>query len=404
MKRLAYSTAVFLGFALVTLDRGPGSLSGVAAAGADEHGYFDSLVRRADVWKSYSLRDPAQLPVNDALASYRPDADTDRHRQDAAKFVIPAFFQTAVLTQGTSAAENTLTLNDARKALYPPGRVIRIDREVMTAKYWISDTSVAVERGTYGSTPAAHAAGAPVMHSTNSLKSQVRLPLGTEDGHSYFFTWDAYWTDSYVGAGGFNHKAFQFSSGGPSGDTIFFEPDVSFNDAKRPCYDQSVHIAAVHVRSYNQLGGLLNWLLTDGNKLGPGVRATQPLDQSADFCLKPNQWVRFFVNVRQRANDYDYVDMWVADETQDPIQILSNVAISVRPTGKTPNSIQKFWIELNTSTDDYLRLDGRDLVTYVRNFVALRDSGDPRPMLIRPVPGAQAAPGPSAPRNVRIVS
>jgi hypothetical protein len=95
--------------------------------------------------------------------------------------------------------------------------------------------------------------------------------------------------------------------------------------------------------------------------------------------------------------------MWVADETHDPVQTLMNVPVSVRPTGKTPNSIQKFWLEFNTSTDAYTRLDNRELVAYVRNFVALRDTADPRPLLARPVPGAAAAPGPSAPRNVRIL-
>jgi hypothetical protein len=96
--------------------------------------------------------------------------------------------------------------------------------------------------------------------------------------------------------------------------------------------------------------------------------------------------------------------MWVADETTEPLQVLVNVPISVRPTGGTPNSIQKFWVELNSSSDEYLRVDNRDLVVYVRNIVALRDTADVRPLLIRPAPGAQAVPGPAAPRNVRIIS
>ena len=63
----------------------------------------------------------------------------------------------------------------------------------------------------------------------------MRLPLGTEDGHSYFFTWDGYWTDSYLGAGRFNHKAFQFSSGSRDGDAIFLEPDVNYGNLKASC-------------------------------------------------------------------------------------------------------------------------------------------------------------------------
>ena len=59
---------------------------------------------------------------------------------------------------------------------------------------------------------------------------------------------------------------------------------------------------------------------------------------------------------------------------------------------------------MNTSSDGHYRLDNRNLVSYVRNFVALRDVADPRSLLVRPVPGAQATvSGPAAPRNVRIV-
>ena len=157
------------------------------------------------------------------------------------------------------------------------------------------------------------------------------------------------------------------------------------------------------MRSYNELGGVANWLLTDGNALGPNVTSKEPLGPRAEFCFAPNQWVRFFMFLRQRANDYDYVDMWMADETQNPVQVLMNVPISVRPDGRTPNSIAKFWLEFNTSDDNYYRVDNRPLVSYVRNFVALRDTADARSLLIRPVPGAQAVSGPGAPRNVRIV-
>jgi hypothetical protein len=409
MKKLACSTAILLAFALLIFDFS----AQVGAAGADEHGYFDSLVRRADVWKSYSLRNPGQLRTQREggyaagpdmrWVTYSPETDTDRHKQDAAKVIIPPFYETTLLGAAVNSTDTVLTLDEAYKPLYPPGRVMRVDREVMTVTGWLDDKTISVQRGTYASTPSSHAAGATVAHATNSLRNTIRLPLGTEDGHSYFFTWDAYWTDSYVGAGKFNHKAFQFSSGGRDGDTLFLEPDADYNDTKEPCWNQSTDIAGFHVRSYNKVGGQVNWALTDGNFLGPLVKREQPLDRSGDFCIKPNQWVRFFVQINQRSNDYDYVDMWVADETQEPVQVLSNVAISVRPSGLTPNSIAKFWLEFNSSVDDHFRIDNRDLVSYVRNFVALRDNNDPRSLLVRPVPGAQAQPGPAPPRNVRII-
>lgn len=412
MKQLVCWSALFLGICGVALDLA--SRDGVEAAEVNQHSYFDTLVRRSDVWKSYSLRTAAQLSPDSQggliaapdqeWASYSPDTDTDRNRQDAAKVVIPAFNATTVLTRAVGASDTLLTLESAYKPQYPVGRVIKVDREVMRVASWQSDTTISVERGAFSTAAASHAAGAVLMHATNSLKNQIRMPLGTSDGHSYFFTWDGYWTDSYVGAGKFNHKAFQFSNGGQDGNAIWFEPDVTYGDTNQRCYQQGVHFAAFHARSYNQLGGVANWLLTDGNKLGPSVTAQSPLNQSAEFCMKPNQWVRFFMHFRQRANDYDYVDFWLADEEQEPIQVLANIPVSLRPTGRNPHSIQKFWVELNTSTDDFFRIDNRDLVAYVRNFVALQDPADVRPLLVRPVPGAQAVSGPAAPRNVRIIS
>jgi hypothetical protein len=78
--------------------------------------------------------------------------------------------------------------------------------------------------------------------------------------------------------------------------------------------------------------------------------------------------------------------------------------VSVRPDGGAPNSIAKFWVEFNSSETELFRLDNRDLVSYVRNFVELKDVYDPRSLLVRPTPGAAPAPGPAAPKNVRILS
>jgi hypothetical protein len=414
MKRIACSTAALLALALMVTDTGF-RWDGVAAAVADEHAYYEQLTRRADMWKTYSLRNATQVADKDAGGfaqgpssddsgvTYSPGTDADRHRQDAAKVVIPAFMESATLSQSVSANATTLPLVYAYRPSYPSGRVLRIDREVVTVTQWLSDTSISVQRGQFSTTPASHNAGADVERNTNSLRSQVRLPLGTEDGHNYFFTWDGYWTDSYIGAGNFNHKAFQFSSGSQDGDSIWLEPDITYGQQKETCYNPNVHVATFHVRSYNDLGGVASWLLTDGNRLGPAVTTKEPLGPRGAFCFAPNQWVRFFMHIKQRANDYDYVDMWVADETQDPVQVLMNVPISVRPTGKAPNSIYKFWLEFNTSVDSYFRIDNRPLVAYVRNFVALRDTADPRNLLVRPVPGAQPVAGPAAPRNVRII-
>ena len=370
-----------------------GRLETNVAAAEDPHAYFNMLVRRNDHWKSYSLRDPAQLG-NRQYATYDPASDTNRQKQDAAKFVIPAFYATTYLTEPVSPTATVLTLEEAYKPSFPRNRVIGIGKEIMTVTAWLTNTTVSVARGAHGTTPEAHAAGAPLLHATNSLRSQVRLPLLTEDGHDYFFVWDAYWTDSYMGAR-FNHKAFQFSSGGKDGDSIWLEPQTSY---AFPRCNPSVYVAGLGMRSYNKLNGDPNWSLTDGNHLGPAGMGTR-----ADFCVLPNTWVRFFVRIQQRVNDYDLVDVWVADETQDAVQILANAQVSVRRTGATPNSIGKFWVELNSSNDAFLRTDRRDLVTYVRNFVALRDVRDPRALLLRPVAGVPPVAGPRAPLNLRIL-
>jgi hypothetical protein len=374
----------------------------VTAASADQHSYFDALLRRADHWKSVSLRKTAELAGN-AWVTYVPDADTDRHRQDAAKIVVPAWSATTQLTQGASATDTTLTLVEAYKPAYGKGRIIRVDNEVMTVESWLNDTQISVTRGTNGTVKSTHTTNAGLWHSTNSLPSQFRFNLGTQDGHDYAFVWDAYWTDSYMGVPQLNHKSFQFTSGGNDGNSIWLQPSLSFSKAKEACWNNATTVGSFAVRSLQNPGGNANWLLSDGTLLGPGTPLSNPLNKTADFCIEANTWTRFIMRVRQRANDYDPVDMWLADETHDPVQVVMNANVSVMPSGLTPNSIAKFWVEFNSSVDGYLRPDNRDLVAYVRNFVGLIDVRDFDNLLVRPVPGAQPGAGPGAPSNVRIV-
>ncbi len=229
--------------------------------------------------------------------------------------------------------------------------------------------------------------------SNNSLISMARLPLDTTDGHSYFFTWDGYWTDSYLRTGLDNHKAFQFASGGNSG-TIWLEPQTNFANtwSRAACFDANQHVAGFTTRSYNAApAGPADWSQTDGNRSAQAPSSVEPLlPKLGDFCIKPNTWTRFFYTINQRANDYDLVSAWVADETTEPVQIYRDLQVSVRTNGATANMIKEFWLEYNTSTDNHLRLDNRDLVSYFRNFAALRNVGDVRPLLLKPLPG----PGP----------
>ncbi len=405
----AAALLALLAFTLATSETG-------AAARLERHAFFDALVARPDHWKSWSLRDPAQLdhPVNGGFAvsnntttglwvTYDPPGDTDPRAQDAAKVVVPAFSAATSLAEPIAAQATTLTLVSAgagRIGAYFEGRTLLVDREVMTVVSRRGD-DITVTRGDMGTVAAAHAAGADVSLSNNSLRNQVRLPLDTSDGHSYVITWEGYWTDSYLGANLTNHKAFQFSSGG---DALWLEVRTRFDGGSRCCEPQGLFnritdVAAADMRSYMKLGGGSDWSETDGNTMGPGVTSREPLQpKSGYFVIRPNTWTRFWVRIDQRKDDYDYMDYWIADEHTDPVQLYRRVPISVRNGRGKPNTIEKFWLEFNTSTDRHVRGDMRDLVAYVRNIVVLRDVQQIDSVLIRPTPGGVRSSGPSQAR------
>jgi hypothetical protein len=94
----------------------------------------------------------------------------------------------------------------------------------------------------------------------------------------------------------------------------------------------------------------------------------------------------------------------MADEVTGPVQIYRRLPVSVRS-----GTIEKFWVEFNTSETHLSanRLsDLRNLVAYVRNIAVLRDPpADVTGFLQRPgATGTLPSAGPSAPRNVRIIS
>lgn len=101
----------------------------VASAGrtltavTDPHAYFNALVARSDHWRSYSLRDQAELLLYKNARSlppsvtYDPGNDTYSLRQDAAKVVIPAGTNSLPnqvwLPMGTQDGRSYLTTWDA---------------------------------------------------------------------------------------------------------------------------------------------------------------------------------------------------------------------------------------------------------------------------------------------------
>jgi hypothetical protein len=378
--------------------------------------FFQSLVPQA--WKAFSLRPRAGEPSTspyyekqlerrkdggyaarngvDVAITYSPSTDTDPNAQDAAKVVIPAFSRLkdtgglGALQAAIDATATTFILESAAGGLYTTRRrSILVDDEIMDIEdpdgrgplltFDRTTGVIFVKRGAHGTTAAPHAAGTLARLSINTVPNALRLPLGTEDGHTYFFTWDGFWTDSYVKSGLTNHKTFNFISRG-----IWLEPNTNFTGgtgaAKASRFNRETDVAAYQHRSYNRLGGPAVWDMAHENYLGPTVTSFAPLaPQLATFVIKPNRWIRFFVQLEQRANDYDYLDVWIADRETGPVQILKRIPVSVRR-----GTISEFVFEFNTSTDLFVRGNLRDLVSYVRNFVALRDAGDVTGLLKKP--------------------
>ena len=407
----------------------PASLTLTAA---DTNAYFDALISREGFWKGYSMRPKAGVGIESPYYAKQLDSTKDGGylrvsgteprfvtydaTVDAAKVVIPAWVQVGgTMTLGTpmSAADTKFYPATWATSFGTVGRQIKIDNEVMLITAWDPNTTnprgVSVSRGQYGTAPAPHGTTSPVYGASNSLPTQLRVPLGTQDGNTYIFTWDVLYTSSYLGTGLAGNKTFQFSSGE---DTIWWEVKTRMDggsDLSKPAgFSRAVHGGGLDVRSYNRPGGDANWMLTDGSYLGPGVTANLPVaPMQATFLLHPNRWIRYWVVVEQRANDYDYIDLWAADEQTEPKLIYKRIAASTFNKG-TP-SINYFWLEFNDSqsrlpagrTDDFA-----DMVAYVRNFAALRNVSDVKPLLQRPVPGVlpgETSTAPGAPKNVRIV-
>jgi len=362
--RIIHRTAVASLFAALT-----GAAMFGAIASADKHGcapgpapaagtsktahdYFNALIKRSDCMSAFSLRDNAQLekykhsPKATQLVTYDPAGDRDPRKQDAAKLVVPA------------------------------GQV--------------------------------------------SLHSTERLPIGTEDGTATLVTWDAWFGSEfrYEKTGIANYKTFQFAS---PAKRIWFEVRTKFKDAENergsgkaartgkanrraaaageetgaaargkesgrkraqkgnaeppaaapapstPIKSAHVDLGVVDARAYG----------AKGTALGPNVQSGGSLTPKAgNFTVRSEVWTRYWVLIEQRANDWDLVSLWVADEDHDPVQIIDRRQLSVN------GSVDAFWLEYNTSSHGGADLGER--VGYVRNVVMLRNPKDVPALLQRP--------------------
>lgn len=206
---------------------------------------------------------------------------------------------------------------------------------------------------------------------TNSLPNQVWLPMETEDGHSYTVIWDArFGTEVRADLSGLrNWKTFQFRAAKAYGDEegIWCEVQTRIDGGRDPFKTplSPDFIGGVDVRGYR------TW--------GPNVTFREPLEpRFASFPVRPETWTRYFWRIEQRANDWDLISLWVADENTDPVQIID------RLQGEVFGRIGHFDLEFNTSNSEILPGRG-ELNVHVRNVAMLRDVADITPLLQRPV-------------------
>ncbi|WP_448988039.1 hypothetical protein [Luteitalea sp.] len=284
----------------------PVERASVVARGG-EHAYFDDLVARKDHWKSYSLCDPKQLHTL---------ANGGYSRCNKCDLAVTYAY----------AEDRDARRQDAARLVIPEG--------------------------------------------TNSLPNQVRLPLGTENGHTYLVTWEAWYGAEFHRdrSGIRTFKTFQFSSNSPR-DSLWAEVRTRISQAT------GTDIGLVDMRAYG--GGKRD----KGRAFGPSVRRAQPLEPAkGTFSLRPETWTRYWWQIQQRADDFDLVSLWVADTERGPVQLIDNLELN---TYGQPDGVQAFWIEFNTSKEEMLPNRG-PLVAYVRNVVVLRDPGDLTPLLIKP--------------------
>lgn len=294
-------------------------------ASVPTHTYFESLAARPDCMAAYSLRDNAELArfthgpkALGQRVTYDPANDSDPRRQDAAKVVVPA--------------------------------------------------------------------GEP------SLRATVRLPVGTADGTTTLVTWDAWFGSEFrfeeSGIG--NYKNFQFTS--PK--RIWFEVKTRFSAAAPP---DSRRAARARRASKGEAADKQGTAPppkpsapgTSGERpdigvvdarayltVGPNVTNKGSLSsKAATFTIRAETWTRYWVLIEQRANDWDLVSMWVADENQGPAHLIDRRQLNVN------GSVDEFWLQYNTSSG---RRDVGERIGYARNVVMLRNVMDVPVLLQRP--------------------
>jgi hypothetical protein len=220
---------------------------------------------------------------------------------------------------------------------------------------------------------------------TNSLPNYVVLPFESEEGHTYFTTWDAwYGCESLPASSGLqNWKTFQWTYPRTTGgkDAIWMEVQTRFDQAT-----SATSVGRVRMRQYSST-------------------AYDPVPTNVDFQVKCETWTRYWalIEVPPFGSGDVLLTLWMADANRDAVKVHDRF-----PWRRdAPGRIEKFWLEYNTSTDYVVPTRG-PITNYVRNVVILRDVASPTTLLQRPfstsTPTSPTTSTPAPPTNVRVIS
>lgn len=349
--------------------------------------YYDALMARPDVWKANALRSQALI---DSVSQVRPNVwVTYDPMLDAAKASIPPFSGfLPIASVGPDRITFQRALTSGEKNLMAKNRAFKVDDEILTVIPWStfgqqfadSDTSVLVNRAQFGTAPAIHASGTPALLSQNNLLNQVRVPLGTSDGNTYFVTWDVLYGSSYIGtdlrATAVGHKEFQLAAGN-NGIWLEIRTRADGIDGIGTVigFDRSRYVGLIDGRYYADASATFAGLTSVGT--------IKP--QTARFTVKPNIWTRFWWLIDQRQDDFDVCTLFVADELTDPITVFDGLRLNARANSAGVRTISHWYLEQNSS-DDLYRGSLRLLESWTRNLVALRNTPSAQipDLLIRP--------------------
>ncbi len=353
----------------------------LTALSSGSHAYFNSLITSTSLFKAVSLRPISTVtstsspywsnqlnkggggfaataydPHEPLAFTYNPGSDTHVSAQDACKHILPPFIRVssnALIADVSSAATGDVTVLQCSTVTtsYAVGFEMKIDDEVMTitARDLTLDT-ITVTRGQHGTTAAAHTSGAATKRITHTTPSILRIPVNTGDALSrYLFTWDAYYTDSYVATGLTNHKYFQIASGGSA---IWLETNNAYapGSAEIGSFVSGVDVAALQARSYS---AAVETPCTNREPIEP---------ISNTFAVKPNKWTRYWqlVDVKYaKDDDAGYFDCGLTLNAN--IVDTTGTSISVAGAGITA---------LNTGFTvfrQYMKIDSEIIMCLVNN-------------------------------------